>query len=83
MRDEGEFKKRDCGTLFAKIDAILQNSQWTHDTPLAISNKVFVILDEARKDILEGSWLRRTEGGDCLVVPVKKWEKWFGIEEKK
>lgn len=76
---QGEFKN--LGALFAKIDALLQRSQYSQATPLAISNEVLNIIKEAKEDFPCPSEFT----GSCVDYSIKiaySIRKWFGEKKK-
>lgn len=82
-------------TLFKRIDLILQDSQWTHDTPLALSNKIYKVLEEAKKEFPNCKTCERiSDLPPCNLVlstsdivepricpKLTEWaKKWLGVE---
>lgn len=65
--------------LFARINKVLQDTQSNNDTPLAISNKIFDILKETKKEFDE-AW-RKFQKEDFGLLEYQLFQvylKYFG-----
>ena len=72
MSSEGELKKQK-GALFT----ILEDLE-TQNIIMDKHSSFSPIIDEAKKDLLEGHIIDTVTPYDFVCIDYKKWKKWFG-----